>query len=87
MSELKVLRPSAPNVGNLLEVLDIIRQKALSGEIVAFTAAAIGPGDDTYAYAASSERKTRLQMMGAIAHLQHCYHCGDATDGRDPEAS
>lgn len=87
MSELKILRPSAPNVQNLLEVLDTMRQKALSGEIVAFTAAAIGPGDEILVYAASSERKTRLQMMGAIAHLQHCYHCGDVTDGKDPEAS
>lgn len=70
----------------MLEVLDAMREKALSGEIVAFTAAAIGPGDEILAYAASSQRKSRLQMMGAIAHLQHCYHCGDVTDGGKVES-
>lgn len=70
----------------MLEVLDAMREKALSGEIVAFTVAAIGPGDEIFAYAASSARKTRLQMMGAIAHLQHCYHCGDVADGDKVES-
>jgi len=81
------LAPVQPDTNNLLEVLDIMRERVLKGDIVALTAAAIGPDDSTYAYAASSVRKTRLQMMGAIAHLQHCYHNGDVADGKESSAS
>lgn len=81
------IAPPALDTDNLIEALDIMRKRVLAGELVAFTAAGIGPDDEMYVYAASSVRKTRLQMMGAIAHLQHCYHCGDVTDGKEPNAS
>jgi len=84
--DIHVLETPKPNVDNLLEVLEIMRQRVLDGTLVAFTAAGLADDDTCYAYAASSKRVTRLRMMGAIAHLQHSYHNGDVVDGHDPEA-
>lgn len=58
-------------------MLDDLREKVVSGEIVAFAAVGIAPDDGTLAWSSATEDVSRLRVIGAIAHLGHMYSHGD----------
>lgn len=60
-----------------LEVIDTLREAISTGKIKAFIAVGISDAHDTLAWSAAVKKTTRLEMMGAILHLQACYTTGD----------
>ncbi len=56
-----------------LEILDELRAKIESGEIIAFAAVGIEPDDITFSWTASTRPVSRLRMIGAIGSLFHCF--------------
>lgn len=64
-------------VDRALQVLDDLREKVISGEIVAFAAVGIAPDDGTLAWCSATQDVSRLRVIGAIAHLGHMYSHGD----------
>lgn len=61
-----------------LSVLDGLRKRLESGQIIAFGMVEIDAEDNAYTSAATTEPVSRLRMIGAIHHLLHCYETGDA---------
>lgn len=55
---------------DLLEVIEDLRQKAESGEIIAFTAVGIKPDDNCLQWSASRGGVTKLRLLGAVTWLQ-----------------
>ena len=71
----------APDNTNLLEVLDVLRQRVEDGSVIAFAAVTISPTDETHGYSAAHAGVTRLRMGGAIANLNHAYQGGALDEG------
>lgn len=68
---------AADDKADMLEVLDSLRSSIESGELVAFAAVGIEPGDETRMWFASRQNVTRLRALGAIANLQHWFAAGE----------
>lgn len=66
----------APDKQRALDVLDDLRKKIESGQVIAFAAVGIEPDDSTLFWTAATLGVSRLRLLGAMAHLQHCYHDG-----------
>jgi hypothetical protein len=75
MSGLKVLpfQGKQPDKGRALSILDDMRAKIESGELIAFAAVGIEPDDELKMWTASTVSVSRLRMIGAIARLHTCY--------------
>lgn len=56
-----------------LEILDELRAKVESGEVIAFAAVGIEPDDVTSSWTATTRPVSRLRMIGAIGSLFHCF--------------
>lgn len=56
-----------------LDVLEMLREKIISGEVVSFIGVAIHNDDSTTAWASATQHVTRLKVMGAISRLQYNY--------------
>jgi hypothetical protein len=61
---------------DLLSAIDALRKAAEDGLIVAFVAVGIEPDLETRMWSGRTAGASikRLHLMGAIAHLQACYH-------------
>lgn len=62
-----------PDNAEALRCLDDLRGKIVSGEVVMFAAVGVKQDDSTFAWTGLTTKKTRLQMMGAIADLFFSY--------------
>lgn len=60
-----------------LDVLDNLRRAVEAGQIKAFACVGIAPDHTTLLWSSSTLPTTKLEMSGALAHLQHCYIMGD----------
>lgn len=58
----------------LLSILDDLRAKVESGEIVAFAAVGIQPDDVTLSWQGCTHGVTNLRLVGAVACLLHSVH-------------
>lgn len=67
------LEPKRPDKQRALGILDDLRAKIESGDLVAFAAVGIQPDDELRMWTATTVSVTRLRMIGAIARLQTCY--------------
>jgi len=56
-----------------LAVIDDLRAKVESGQVIAFAAVGIEPGDETMTWQATTRPVTRLRVMGAMTHLLHSF--------------
>lgn len=56
-----------------LQVLDDLREKLRTGQIVAFCGVGVEADDTTMMWATATENVSRLRMMGALRHLEHSY--------------
>jgi hypothetical protein len=70
---LRAIKP-ATDTKSALEVLDVLREQVLSGQVIAFVAAAIEPDDTTTRFQATTRPVTKLRMLGAVASLNHWVH-------------
>lgn len=57
------------DTANALDVLDDLRAKIISGQVIAFCAVGVEPDDTTSEWCATTRPVTRLRMMGAIQSL------------------
>lgn len=64
-------------VKTALGVIDDLREKVASGQVVAFAAVGIEEDDTTLAWSSCTQDVSRLRVIGAIAHLGHSYSHGD----------
>lgn len=62
-----------PDTKEALRCLDDLRAKIESGEVVMFAAVGVTQNDSTFAWTGLTTKKTRLQMLGAIAELFFSY--------------
>lgn len=71
--------PAQRDATAMLEVLDALRERVLSGQVVAFAVTAIDANDTCYGYAGSDKAASvsRLRMQGAISQLLHDYLAGE----------
>ena len=60
-----------------LRVLDDLREKVSSGQIVGFAAVGIEAYDTTLMWISAVQDVSRLRVMGAISHLGHMYAHGE----------
>lgn len=74
-SGLKVVE-LVPDRTAALKVVDDLRARVVSGEIVAFAAVGITRNDSALMWLGTSEKKTNLQVAGAIATLQMSFQHG-----------
>jgi hypothetical protein len=58
----------------LLAIVDDLRAKIESGEIVAFAAVGIQPDDVTLSWQGCTQGVTNLRLVGAVARLLHGVH-------------
>jgi hypothetical protein len=72
MSTIHALPPTI-STEEALAVIDDLRAKVESGQVIAFAAVGIEPGDETMSWQASVRPVTRLRMMGAIWNLLQCF--------------
>lgn len=56
-----------------LAVLDGLRAAIESGEIKAFACVGIEPDHCTRMWSSSVQATTRLELIGAMYHMLHCY--------------
>ena len=61
---------------DVLEMLDAIRRRAQSGEVIGFTAVTLEAGDATSYYTATAGPISRLRTMGAIYALMSWFIAG-----------
>jgi hypothetical protein len=73
MSTIHAIKP-ATDVTSALEVLDVLREQIVSGQVIAFVAVAIEPDDVTTRFQATTRPVTKLRMLGAVASLNHWVH-------------
>lgn len=64
-------------VATALGVIDDLREKVASGQIVAFAAVGIEPDDSTMMWASCTADVSRLRVIGAMSHMQHMYLHGE----------
>lgn len=77
MSLTVVNHPRVADKTDMLETLDALREKIISGELVAFAAVAINEQDETYAFQATERHVTVLRQIGAVSYLLHCIQTGE----------
>lgn len=70
--------PAAMDKAESLDVIDKLRAKIESGEVVCFIGVTIEPDDSVEMWSASTTRVSRLRSMGAVSHLLACLHAGEA---------
>lgn len=70
MSTVRALPPTI-STEEALAVIDDLRAKVASGQVIAFSGVGIEPGDETVCWQATVRPVTRLRMMGAIWSLLH----------------
>lgn len=61
-------------IPQLLEVVDDLREKIASGQIVAFDAVGIEADDVTMSWQGCTQGVTNLRLVGAVARLMHGVH-------------
>jgi hypothetical protein len=74
---LKLAPVASLDIAQAIKVIDDLRARVESGEVKAFAAVGITPEHETMMWASCTKKTTRLEMMGAISNLQHCYNHGD----------
>ena len=77
---MKVIAIGRPDVSEALATAESLRKDIESGKIKAFAAVGIQPDHETRIWCASAIKTTRLEMIGAMHHLLHCYECGEADE-------
>ncbi len=70
---LKLVKPPM-DYTEAARIIDDLKAKLLSGEIKAFVAVGIEPDHQSMMWSVCTEHTSRLEIMGAIAHLQNSYH-------------
>lgn len=70
--------PAAQDKAASLAVLDRLREAIEDGRVAAFYAVTIGHDDSTEAWCGQVVPTSRLRSMGAVSHLLHSMHAGDA---------
>ena len=76
---MKVIPLEKPaNLEATLAVVDRLRADIESGRIVAFAAVSINEQDDVESWSGAVRSVSRLRIQGAVSHLLHCLHTGDA---------
>ena len=61
------------NISDALAVLDDLRAAVEAGRIKAFACVGIAPDQGTLTWQAATQPTKRLEMIGAMAHMLHCY--------------
>lgn len=61
-------------IPQLLEIVDDLREKIASGQIVAFAAVGIEADDVTMSWQGCTQGVTNLRLVGAVARLMHGVH-------------
>ncbi|WP_026641121.1 hypothetical protein [Bordetella petrii] len=74
---LKVVALPVGDKSAALEVVESLRRAVESGQIKAFACAGIEPDHCTRMWSSCTLPTTRLEMIGAITSLQHCYIAGE----------
>ena len=74
------LAPKTPDTAEALSVIDDLRGKVESGEIVAFFIAGFSADDTNYAWSSTTQPATRLRMMGSMSNALWAKHSGDVFD-------
>ncbi len=69
MSNLRAIPLPCASKDKALEIIDSLKEAIESGQIIAFAAVGIEPGDETRSWMATTKPVTRLRMMGAMYHL------------------
>lgn len=72
--------PKTYDAKNALEVLDDLRTKIESGEVIGFVAAGFSADDTSYAWASSTTKASRLRMIGAMSNALWHYNNGGISD-------
>ncbi len=71
--------PPVSDKTDLLDVLQTLKERIESGQVVAFAAAAIDANDACYGFAGADKAASvsRLRVQGAISQLLHDYIAGE----------
>lgn len=67
------LAPKVVDKSDALDVIDSLRAAIESGQIKAFACVGIEPDHNTRMWSSSTAMTSRLEMIGAMTHLLHCY--------------
>ena len=67
------IAPKVVDKSDALEVLDSLRAAIEDGQIKAFACVGIEPDNCTRMWSSSTEPTSRLEMIGAMYHMLHCY--------------
>ena len=70
----KLVPKREQGIPQLLEVVDDLREKIASGQIVAFAAVGIEADDVTMSWQGCTQGVTNLRLVGAVARLMHGVH-------------
>jgi hypothetical protein len=70
--------PDKADLQRTLDVVEAMRQAVLEGRVIAFAAVSLNDTDDVESWTGATRSVSRLRIQGAVAHLQHCLHTGDA---------
>ncbi len=57
-----------------LSTIEDLKQSVLTGKIKSFVAVGLDKDHETMMWSVCTEHTSRLELMGAIAHLQNSYH-------------
>ena len=60
-----------------LRTLDDLREHIADGRVIAFAAVGIEPNGDTRRWTAATDHCSKLQVIGAMYHMLHCYEMDD----------
>lgn len=71
---IKLVPKREQGIPQLLEVIDDLRAKVASGQVVAFAAVGIEPDDVTLSWQGCTQGVTNLRLVGAVARLMHGVH-------------
>lgn len=74
MEKIAELKPDAKEA---LGIIDDLRKRVASGEIIAFAVVGIEPDDTTRMWTSCTKFVSRLRTIGAISTLLHHYTAGD----------
>lgn len=70
--------PDKAGLQSTLDVIDKLRQSVIDGHVIAFAAVSLNDTDDVESWTSAVRYVTRLRLQGAVSHLLHCLHTGDA---------
>lgn len=71
------LKPSAASVAEALGVIDQLRADIVAGRAVGFAGVTISPDDEVCGWSTTTQRISRLRMMGAVSQLLASMHAND----------